>query len=239
MAFISVKDLSIEFRVYGPSSRSLKKKLLQRFTGGRIAREVDDHIVVKALQDVSLEIKEGGRIGLVGPNGSGKSTLLRAMAGIYKPSRGSVEFLGKLGTLMNIPFGMDPESTGTENIYLRGYLLGMSKNEINSRFDEIAEFADIGEFLELPIKTYSQGMIYRLSFAISTSIHPEILLIDEVIGASDPKFLEKTIQKSNKLWHDAKIAVLASHDMNILSSFANELVYLEKGRIVKREKIKK
>ena len=239
MAFLSVKDLSIEFRVYGPSARSLKKKLLRQFTGGRVAREVDDHIVIRALQDISLEIKDGDHIGLVGPNGSGKSTLLRAMAGIYKPSRGSIELQGKIGTLMNIPFGMDPESTGTENIYLRGYLLGMNKNEINSKFKEIAEFADIGDFLDLPIKTYSQGMLYRLSFSISTSIRPEILLIDEAIGASDPKFLEKTIQKSNKLWHDARIAVLASHDINILSAFADELIYLEKGRIVKRKKIKK
>ena len=117
MAFLSVKDISIEFRVYGPSSRSLKKKILRQFMGGRVIREVDDHIVVKALQDISLEIKDGDRIGLVGPNGSGKSTLLRAMAGIYKPSKGSVELQGRLGTLINIPFGMDPESTGTENIY--------------------------------------------------------------------------------------------------------------------------
>ena len=162
MAHISIKNLTVEFKVYGSSSRSLKNQILSQATGGRIAENADDAVTVKALDNVSLEINDGDRIGLVGHNGAGKSTLLRTLAGIYKPTEGSIEIEGTVGTLIDPSAGMDPEATGIENVYLRGYILGMCRHEIDEKVDEIAEFTELGDFLHLPVKTYSAGMFSPL-----------------------------------------------------------------------------
>ena len=190
MTKISVKNLTVEFKIYGSNSRSLKRQLFSQVTGGRVSSGADKVVHVTALDNISLEVNEGDRIGLIGHNGSGKTTLLRALAGIYKPSLGTIETTGKVGVLLNPSAGMDPEATGKENVYLRGYLLGMKKKEIDAKLDEVVEIAQIGDFLNLPMKTYSAGMYARLSFAISVIKKPEILLVDEGIGVADAAFKE-------------------------------------------------
>lgn len=232
MAHISIKNLTVEFKVYGSSSRSLKNELLSQATGGRIAENTDDAITVKALDNVSLEINDGDRIGLVGHNGAGKSTLLRTLAGIYKPTAGSIEIEGTIGTLIDPSAGMDPEATGIENIYLRGYVLGMTKKEIDENVDEIAEFTELGDFLHLPVKTYSAGMFSRLGFAISTAISPDILLIDEGVGAGDAGFMERINQRLNEFFFKTKIIIFASHNQQLLDEICHKNLLIDTGRLL-------
>lgn len=229
MAHISIRNLTVEFKVYGSNSRSLKKQILSQATGGRIAENADDTITVKALDNVSLEINDGDRIGLVGHNGSGKTTLLRTIAGIYKPTGGTIEIEGSVRALLNPAAGMDTEATGIENIYLRGYVLGMSKREVDGKVNEIAEFTELGKFLNLPVKTYSAGMFSRLGFAISTSLRPDILLIDEGIGAGDASFQERAHERVNNMMGQANILLIASHDQTLLNSYCDKFVSIAAG----------
>lgn len=232
MAHISIKNLTVEFKVYGSSSRSLKNQILSQATGGRIAENTDDAVIVKALDNVSLEINDGDRIGLVGHNGAGKSTLLRTLAGIYKPTSGSIEIEGTVGTLIDPSAGMDLEATGIENIYLRGFVLGMSKGEIDEKIEGIAEFTELGDFLHLPVKTYSVGMFSRLGFAISTAISPDILLIDEGIGAGDAGFIEKVNKRMNEFLFKTKIILFASHNQQLLDSICHKKLRVDTGRLL-------
>ena len=232
MAHISIRNLTVEFKVYGSNSRSLKKQILSQATGGRIAENADDTITVKALDNVSLEINDGDRIGLVGHNGSGKTTLLRTIAGIYKPTGGTLEIEGSIGALLDPAAGMDPEATGIENIYMRGYVLGMTKREIDGKVDSIAEFTELGKFLHLPVKTYSAGMFSRLGFAISTSIHPDILLVDESIGAGDSGFIEKIQSVTEVLFERPKILILASHNEELINKHTGSVIILSSGKLI-------
>lgn len=236
MAHISIRNLTVEFKVYGSNSRSLKKQILSQATGGRIAENADDTITVKALDNVSLEINNGDRIGLIGHNGSGKTTLLRTIAGIYKPTCGTIEIEGSIGALLDPAAGMDPEATGIENIYMRGYVLGMSKKEISEKVNEIAEFTELGKFLQLPVKTYSAGMFARLGFAVSTSIRPDILVIDEGIGAGDASFQEKISSRTAKIVDSVKILILASHAPNIIQNSCEYIIQIKNGAIERRYK---
>lgn len=232
MAHISIKNLSINFKIYGLNSLSLKKQILSHITGGVIATQADDSISVKALHNISLEISDGDRIGLIGHNGAGKSTLLRAISGLHKPTGGSIKIEGTVGTLIDPAAGIDMEATGIENIYLRGYILGLSKHEIDDMIDEIADFTELGNFLDLPTRTYSVGMLSRLCFAISTSIAPDILLIDESIGAGDAAFQEKANKRIRDLHHGAKILLLASHSEDDIHLYCNKTIEFEKGSII-------
>jgi ABC-type polysaccharide/polyol phosphate transport system ATPase subunit len=188
-----------------------------------------DVITVRAIDGLNLEINDGDRVGLVGHNGSGKTTLLRVLAGIYKPSGGAITIEGQLGALLNSTAGMDPESTGIENIYLRGYMMGMSRREIASKLDDIAEFSELGDFLALPMRTYSTGMSARLAFAVSTAAHNDILLIDEGIGAGDAAFQKKAQQRIESLFDRTPIVILASHSETLISEFCNRRVMMEHG----------
>ena len=169
MAHISIENLTVEFAIFGVSSRSLKNQILSHATGGRVMSGAHDVITVRAIDGLNLEINDGDRVGLVGHNGSGKTTLLRVLAGIYKPSGGAITIEGHVGALLDPTAGMDSESTGIENIYLRGYMMGMSRREIAAKLDDIAEFSELGDFLALPMRTYSAGMFARLAFAVSTA----------------------------------------------------------------------
>lgn len=231
MAHISIRNLSVEFKIYGANSRSLKKQILSQATGGRIASGADDSMRVKALDNISLEVNEGDRIGLVGHNGSGKTTLLRTLAGIYKPTGGEMEISGRVGTLIDPSAGMDHEASGIENIYLRGYILGMSKLEIDSKVDEISEFTELGDYLKFPVKTYSSGMVARLVFAIATSITPDILLIDEGIGAGDAAFQTAVTKRLDDLYHGAKILIVASHSEDLIDKYCNKRLEMNHGKI--------
>ena len=232
MPHISITNLSVEFNVYGTNSRSLKKRILSQATGGRISSAKGDHVQVRALNQISLEVFDGERIGLIGHNGSGKSTLLRVLAELYRPTSGTVRTVGNIGTLIDPSAGMDPDSSGIENIYLRGYVLGLSAKQISERIDEIVEFTELGDFINLPLRTYSAGMFARLSFAISTSIKPDILLSDEGIGAGDAGFIQKMRARLDKFVSDASILMLASHDQSLIERFCNKTITLEHGNII-------
>ena len=232
MAHISVRDLSVEFAIFGANARSLKNTVLAQATGGRIMAGARDVITVRAIDQVSIEINDGERVGIVGHNGSGKTTLLRVLAGIYKPFSGCVRIEGKVGTLLSSSAGMDPDATGVENIYLRGHILGMTNREIAAQVDDIASFSDLGNFIRLPMRTYSAGMWARLAFAISTSMKNDVLLIDEGIGAGDELFQEKAHQRIESLFARTSIVLLASHSEELIARFCNRRLKLEHGRIV-------
>lgn len=237
MAHIHIRNLSVDFPIYGSSSRSLKNTLMSQATGGRIMPGARDLVVVRAIDDVSFDIEDGERIGLVGHNGSGKTTLLRVLSGIYKPTGGSVEIAGSVGTLLDPAAGMDPEATGLENIFLRGRVLGMSRAQIRNAIDDIADFTDLGDFLTLPMKTFSAGMSARLAFGISTSMQHDILLIDEGIGAGDPAFQEKAQQRIHGLFSRTSIVVLASHSPDLIARYCTRRVTMEHGAIANVEPV--
>jgi ABC-type polysaccharide/polyol phosphate transport system ATPase subunit len=231
MAHISIENLTVEFAIFGASSRSLKNKILSQATGGRVMSSARDVVTVRAIDGISLEINDGDRVGLVGHNGSGKTTLLRVLAGIYKPSGGAITIEGRVGTLLDSNAGMDPESTGLENIYLRGYMMGMSRREIAAKFDDIAEFTELGNFLALPMRTYSAGMFARLAFAVSTAAHNDILLIDEGLSAGDAAFQKKVRQRIESLFDRTPIVILASHSETMISEFCSRRVQMDHGAL--------
>ncbi|MEW6643536.1 MAG: ABC transporter ATP-binding protein [Pseudomonadota bacterium] len=232
MAHISISNLTVEFAIFGASSRSLKNSIIAQATGGKVMSGARDVVVVRAIDGLDLEIRDGDRIGLTGHNGSGKSTLLRVLSGIYKPTAGRIEIEGRVGTLLDPSAGMDMESTGYENIYLRGQLLGMSTREIKSKLDDIADFTELGDFLALPMKTYSAGMAARLAFAISTAPETDILLVDEGIGAGDADFQKKAEQRIERLFEKTSIVLLASHSEELLDRFCNRRIRMEHGQLV-------
>ncbi len=229
MAHISIENLTVEFAIFGASARSLKNQLLSQATGGRVMAGARDVITVRAIDHLNLEINDGDRVGLVGHNGSGKTTLLRVLAGIYKPNGGAITIEGQVGALLDPTAGMDPESSGIENIYLRGYMMGMSRREIASKLDEIADFTELGDFLELPMRTYSAGMFARLAFAVSTAARHDILLIDEGMSAGDAAFQKKAQQRIENLFDRTPIIILASHSEGLISEFCTRRVQMEHG----------
>jgi ABC-type polysaccharide/polyol phosphate transport system ATPase subunit len=231
MARVSIKDLCVEFAIYGAKSRSLKNTVVAQATGGRVMGGAHDIVTVRAIDGLTIDINDGDRIGLVGHNGSGKTTLLRVIAGIYKPASGSVSVEGRVGALLDPAAGMDPEATGIENIFLRGHLLGMTRDEIEARLDDIASFSELGDFLNLPLRTYSAGMGARLAFAVSTSMQNDILLIDEGIGAGDASFQEKAQERIEGLFSRTSIVLLASHSEELITRFCNRRLRMEHGRL--------
>ena len=232
MVSILLDHVSVAFPIYSASSRSLRKRVMAASTGGRIGTDSHNNVSIQALDDVSLAFEHGDRVGLVGHNGAGKTTLLRVLAGIYEPTAGRAFVDGQVAPLFDASLGMDPESTGYENILLRGLYLGLSKAEIRAKTDEIAAFTELGTFLEMPIRTYSAGMHARLAFAVSTCIEPEILLLDEGIGAGDKAFLEKAQHRIAALIGRAGILVLASHAEDLLRRLCNKAVLMERGRVI-------
>ncbi|TCT22183.1 ABC transporter ATP-binding protein [Thiobaca trueperi] len=234
MASITLENVSVSFPVYSASTRSLKNRLIQSATGGQIRADATSQriSVVQALQDINLSLQSGDRIGLVGHNGAGKTTLLRVLGGIYEPNSGRVAVKGSTVPLFDISLGMDQESTGYENIILRGLFLGLTRQQIKARMDEIADFTELGDFLSLPIRTYSAGMQMRLAFAVSTSVVPDILLLDEGIGAGDAAFLNKARERLQRFTERVSIIVLSSHSDELISNMCSKAVLMEHGRIL-------
>jgi len=231
MAAITCENVSVDYPLYGAGSRSLKKTLMRMGSGGRISRDAGDRVCVQALRDVSLHIDHGERVGIIGSNGAGKTTLLRVLAGIYEPTRGVVRCEGHISPLFDTTLGMDTEATGYENIVLGGLFLGLSPREIRGRTDEIAEFTELGDYLSVPMRTYSTGMMLRLAFAVSTCIDPEILLMDEWIGVGDAHFLEKAERRMERLVDHSRILVIASHSDALIKRLCNKVVLLDHGEV--------
>jgi len=238
MASITLCNVSIDFPIYGGTSRSLKNTVMRAATGGTLAQDASHRVVVRALDGVSLELCDGDRVGLLGHNGSGKSTMLRVMAGAYEPTVGSVTVCGRVASMLSIWLGMDTEATGYENIFIRGVVMGLKPVEIPFLIDQICEFADLGDYIHMPLRTYSSGMAMRLAFAISTSIKAaDIILLDEWLSVGDANFAEKSRERLEKFIGEAKIMVLASHSHELIRERCNKIVHLEHGRIVAFEEL--
>ena len=231
---LRLESVTVDFPVYRAATRSLKNRLLHRGTGGRIARESGNRLCVRALEDVSLVFGHGDRVGLVGHNGAGKSTLLRVLAGAYEPTRGHVRRRGRTASLLSVSLGIEPEATGYENIMRRGLFLGLLPEQVRERVEEIAEFSELGDYLDMPVHTYSTGMRLRLAFAVCTCFEAEILLMDEWLSVGDRSFVAKARRRIEKFVSRAGILVLASQNVALLKRFCDTGVLLEAGRVKSR-----
>jgi ABC-type polysaccharide/polyol phosphate transport system ATPase subunit len=234
MTSVVIENVTVDFPIYG-TRRSLRKALFERATGGLVQRGKGRHqgmFVVKALTNVSFKLEEGDRLGLVGHNGAGKSTLLKVMAGVYEPVFGRVLVNGRITPLFDMMPGLDGEDTGYQNIVTMGMLLGMSRAEVEARIPEIEEFSELGEYLDLPVRTYSAGMTARLGFAVATAIDPGILLMDEGLGAGDARFAERAAKRMNDFVGRSRIVVLASHSEAMLRAMCNKAALMYEGHMI-------
>lgn len=231
MTYISVQKATLDLPIYDVQGRSLKKEVMRLGRRNRIAEDNDGIVIVRALDEINLELKAGDRVGLIGHNGAGKSTLLRLLAGIYTPTVGVVQSRGKVVPLLDISLGMDENSTGRQNIRLRGLLLGMSDAEIRAKQEEIAEFSELGDYLDLPVRTYSSGMRVRLAFSVSTAVDADILLLDEVMGVGDASFKDKANARILDLHNRAQIVLLAMHSNEVIRKTCNKVVWMERGKV--------
>ncbi len=233
MAFIDFRNVYVDLPVYNASGRSLKSKLLKTATGGSVNADEQGRVIVRALANVSFQINDGERIGLLGHNGAGKTTLLRVLSGVYHPSSGTADIRGEIGSLIDISLGIDPEATGRENIFIRGGLLGMTRKDITEKLNDIIEFSELGDFIDMPLRTYSSGMHLRLAFSVSTILRPEILLMDEWLSVGDESFKNKMQERMNDLVHSSNILVIASHSQELLRQICDRVLWFEHGRIKK------
>jgi ABC-type polysaccharide/polyol phosphate transport system ATPase subunit/8-oxo-dGTP pyrophosphatase MutT (NUDIX family) len=241
-ARISARDLALDFPIYDVSSRSLKQLLMVRpianalrgtsHVGGSIAAGAGGTMVVRAIDNMSFEIRRGERVGLIGHNGAGKTTLLRTMAGIYEPTNGVLETAGHVMPLFNLMEGMMPDATGREFIRIRGVLLGVEPHQLDALAEDVIEFCELGSYIDMPVRTYSTGMLVRLAFALSTSVSPDILLFDELIGAGDARFVTKAQERLKSFIERSSVVVVASHSRAILEQWCNRLFLLEHGKLI-------
>ena len=220
---IRVDSLWKNFRLYHERNRYLKAAMLR----GRRARYEE----FWALQDVSLTVAKGATVGVIGSNGSGKTTLLKCLTGIYTPERGSVHIEGNVAALLELGAGFHAELSGTENIYLNGSILGMSKKEIDNKFDSIVEFAGLEQFIDTPVKNFSSGMVVRLGFSIATHVEPEVLLIDEILAVGDQAFQRKSTEKIEQFRRDGRTILVVSHSLGLVQQLCDTVVWLEKGHV--------
>ena len=239
MARVEFNDVSVDFPIYNANSRSLKNQLIKVATGGQLNTDQQGRVLVRALEGLTFTLNDGDRVGIVGHNGAGKSTLLRLLSGVYFPSSGTVNIDGEVGSLIDISLGIDHEATGRENIYIRGSLLGLSKNVINQNIDDIIQFSELGGFIDMPVRTYSSGMHLRLAFAVSTIVHPEILLMDEWLSVGDENFKLKAKERMRDLVGKTNILVIATHSKEQLLQTCNRAIWLEHGKIRMDDEISK
>lgn len=243
MARIIADDVSVSFPLYGTQARGIKNVLFGSLTGrksvpstspvgGLIEAEMTGKVVVKALEHVSFRFEDGDRIGIVGHNGSGKTTLLRTLCGILEPTGGRLTVEGATTPMFGLSDGMNLDLSGIDNIWLRGKLLGSTPRIIRAQVDDIVAFSELGDYIHMPVRTYSSGMLIRLGFAIATSLRPEILVMDEMIGAGDAGFIDKARERLVRMVEEVSIAIVATHGMNVLKEWCNKAMLLEHGRVV-------
>ena len=220
---VSIDGLWKYFRLYHEKNQYLKSTMLN----GRRSR-FDEFW---ALKDISFEIPEGSTFGIIGSNGSGKSTLLKCLAGILTPDKGTLKVNGRISALLELGAGFHPDLTGRENVFLNGAILGMTNKEIENNFDDIIEFAGLGQFIDTPVKNYSSGMVVRLGFAIATNVDPEILIIDEVLAVGDASFQQRCFEKIESFRKDGKTIILVSHGLSQITQLCTTAAWLERGVI--------
>ena len=233
MSHVKLHHACVDFPIFG-AAKNLRLSLIGGLTGGKILPKSfqTKAVIVKALDDINLEIKSGDRIGLIGHNGAGKSTLLRVLAGVYQPTSGTIDIEGRITPLLNQTPGMEQEDSGYENIITVGLLLGMTLIEITEKAPEIVEFSGLGDYIHLPMRTYSSGMQARLGFSVCTALDPGILLLDEGIGAADAQFAEKAAKRVKQLVEQTDILVLASHSDAMIESMCNRAALIHHGRLM-------
>lgn len=232
MSHLLLNNVSVDFPIYNTTGRSLKNQLMQAATGGRMGSNEKGLVVVRALQNICLDLKEGDRLGVVGHNGAGKSTLLRVISGVYEPTDGFMNIKGKITSMIDLSLGMDGEATGIENIFLRGALLGFNRKWLSSKISDIVDFAGLGDFIRMPLRTYSTGMQMRLAFSIATLAQPEILLMDEWMNVGDADFQEKAQHRLQEIVNKSSILVIATHSTELVAKVCNRTIRLERGNLI-------
>ena len=239
---VSLDSVTVDFPIYDAVSRSLKHRLVfdkvssligrKASVGGTVSRDRRGVVTVRALDSVSFDLTDGDRVALIGHNGAGKTTLLRVVAGVFEPSVGSVHRSGRVMPLFNTTEGMSPDETGIEMIRTRGTLLGLSAGEIEERIPDIAEFCEMGEYVTMPVRTYSTGMLTRLAFAITTSVTSDILIMDELIGTGDAAFVARAEVRLKSFVERASVMLVATHAENIARQWCNKALLLEHGKVL-------
>jgi ABC-type polysaccharide/polyol phosphate transport system ATPase subunit len=227
MTSIDLEDLSLVFRVRRNRRVALKDFIIKRM----FLPSVNPIKEIRALQNINLHVREGDRLGIVGHNGAGKSTLLKLLGGIYPPTSGRRVVKGAISSLFDLSLGFEPEASGWDNIAYRGYLQGETPKTLRHKLNDIAEFSELGDFLNSPVRHYSNGMLVRLAFSVSTAIDPEILLVDEVLSAGDMAFQKKARHRMEEMIAKARLIVMVSHDMPALTRFCNRAIWLDHGQI--------
>ena len=227
MSHINLKNVDLFFKT--KREKRIKDILI---TGSKKFNKFSEDGQIHAIKNMNLNIKEGERVSIIGHNGAGKSTFLKMVCGIYPPTRGTLDVSGKISSMFELATGFEMESSGWDNIYLRGLMLGETPASIKEKMKEIAEFSELGDFLEMPVKYYSSGMFVRLAFSVSTAIKPDILLLDEVVAAGDASFLKKAEKRMNEMIDIAKIMVLVTHSMETAEKFTDRSIWMEKGEIM-------
>jgi ABC-type polysaccharide/polyol phosphate transport system ATPase subunit len=230
-ALLKFEDVTVQYPIYNSRNMSLRNQLMRISTGGRIESEAGHVQLVTALRNASFTVNHGDSIGLIGHNGAGKSTMLRTMAGVYTPSMGKVTRHGRVATVLELGTGMDPELSGYENITRMSMLLGMSKEQIRENAREIEAFTQLGDFLQLPVRTYSSGMATRLMFAVATSTKPDILLVDEMFGTGDAEFQAQAKKRLQELIRSVGIFVFASQSNDLVKTYCTRFFFLEHGSV--------
>lgn len=228
MAKIELADVSITFNAYQQKRVSLKEYLVR----GLFRPSANPVLQVRALEGINLSARDGDRVGVIGHNGAGKSTLLKTLAGVYPPTTGTCVVEGKICSLFDITLGFEMEATGWENIRYRSYLQGETPRSLRGKLDEIAEFSELGDFLNIAVRNYSAGMLMRLAFSIATAIDPEVLLIDEVLAVGDLAFLQKAQARMRELMKSARLMVMVAHDLETIRNMCTRVLWMSHGQVV-------
>lgn len=228
---IKLVNATVDFQIFNATSRSLTSKMLNTATGGELDSDASGRVFVRSLDSLNIVIEEGERVAIVGHNGAGKSTLLRVLAGIYRPTQGEARIGGEVSTLMDISLGLSSDMTGRENILLRAALFGISKQEAQSRLEEVIEFSELGNFIDVPVRTYSSGMSLRLAFSVATMMRPNILIMDEWLSVGDDSFARKAEIRLLEMVMSSQILVLATHSREMLDKLCTRAIWLEHGKI--------
>ena len=229
MPHVVVENVSVKFRVYHDHSPSIKDKFANVF---RRKHKHGGFTDFWAVNDISLEINEGDRVGIIGHNGAGKSTFLKTLCRVYEPTKGKIMTQGRIAPLLEIGAGFHPEFTGRENIYLNGAILGYSKDELLKLEQEIIDFAELADFIEMPVKYYSTGMYMRLAFSLATAISPEIIILDEIFAGGDAAFVQKAKKRMHDLIDSSDIMIMVSHDHQLVQSLCNRVIWIDHGKMV-------
>jgi len=227
---IEAKNISLCFPILGSEGKSIRKTIINSATGGRL-NSFSNSLSITALDNVSFNFVRGDIVGIIGHNGAGKSTLLRVLAGIYDITSGNISVKGSVLPLLNINVGMDPDASGLDNIFIKGWLLGFKTNDIKSKINDIISFSELGEYINLPVRTYSTGMVMRLFFATITAFKRDILLMDEWLSVGDEKFSDKANLRLKNLMNSAKLIVITSHNKDLIEKLCNRIFVMNHGKL--------